>query len=139
MGLSRILQEPVQFSIGPQLPKGTIVCVDQDHIHSSAALYPDPDTFDALRFYHLRRQPGQETRHQYTSNGPELLTWGDGPQVCPGRVFAGNTIKILLAHLLLDYDIQLLAGASKPERLSLPNGSVQPDLSVKMMIRERLA
>ncbi len=138
MGLSRILQEPVQFSIGPRLPKGTIVCVDQDHIHSSPALYSDPDTFDALRFYNLRRsRPGQATRHQYTSNGPDLLTWGDGPQVCPGRVFAGNTIKILIAHLILDYEIQMPVGEGKPARLSLPNGSVQPDLSTKMVSRRR--
>ncbi|KAK3385182.1 cytochrome P450 [Podospora didyma] len=138
LGLSRILREPVQLSIGPRLPKGTIVCVDQYHIHGSPDLYPDPDIFDAFRSYRLRHRPGQETLHQYSSNGPELLTWGDGPQVCPGRVFAGNTIKILLAHLLLDYDIQMPAGAAyKPERLSLPNGSVQPDLSVKFMIRRR--
>jgi len=127
----------LQFSIGPRLPKGTIVCVDQDNIHNSHTIYKDPDVFDPMRFYRLRQQPGHETRHQYTNNGPELLTWGDGPQVCPGRVFAGNTIKILLSHLLLNYDIQLPAGTYKPARLSFPNGSVQPDMKVQLMIRER--
>ncbi len=137
MGLSRILQEPVQFSVGPKLPKGTIICVDQDNIHNSPEIYENPSEFDYLRFYRKRQQPGQETRHQYTSNGPELLTWGDGPQVCPGRVFAGNTIKILLSHLLLNYDIQFPAETSKPERLSFPNGSVQPDMKIKFLIRRK--
>ncbi|CAI4215814.1 unnamed protein product [Parascedosporium putredinis] len=137
LGLSRILKEDVQFSIGPKLPKGTIVCVDQHHIHNSTSLYPDPEVFEPQRFLRLREKPGHETRHQYTSNSPELLTWGDGPQVCPGRVFAGNTIKILLSHLLLNYDIQYPLGTQKPPRLSFPNGSVQPDMKVQILVRER--
>lgn len=118
MGLSRILKEDLQFSIGPRLPKGTIVCVYQHHIHNSETLYPDPEVFDPQRFLRMRSKPGHETRHQYTNNGPDLLTWGDGPQVCPGRVFAGNTIKILLSQLLLNYDIQYPLGTGKPPRLS---------------------
>lgn len=138
LGLNRILQQDFQFSIGPRLPKGTIICVDQDNIHNSGALYPNPEEFDALRFYQKRKQPGHETRHQYASNGPELLTWGDGPQVCPGRMFATNTIKILLAQLLLNYDLQLPAGAYKPERRSFPNGSSQPDMDAKLVVRKRV-
>ncbi|KAK4035034.1 cytochrome P450 [Parachaetomium inaequale] len=135
LGLNRILQHDFQFSIGPRLPKGTIICVDQHHIHTSPELYENPEEFDALRFYRKRQQQGHETRHQYASNGPELLTWGDGPQACPGRVFATNTIKILLAELLLNYDLQMPAGAYKPERRSFPNGSSQPDMDAQLMAR----
>ncbi|KAK0641438.1 cytochrome P450 [Cercophora newfieldiana] len=139
LGLNRILQHDFQFSIGPRLPKGTIICVDQDNIHNSPELYgPKPEEFDALRFYRKRQEPGQETRHQYASNGPELLVWGDGPQVCPGRVFATNTMKILLAELLLNYDLQMPAGAYKPERSSFPNGSSQPDMATQLMVRRRV-
>lgn len=137
VGLSRILKEDVQFSIGPKLPKGTIVCVDQHHIHNSETLYPDPEVFGPQRFLRMRQKPGHETRHQYTNNGSDLLTWGDGPQVCPGRVFAGNTIKILLSQLLLNYDIQYPLGTGKPPRLSFPNGSVQPDMKVQFLVRQR--
>ncbi|SPO07542.1 uncharacterized protein DNG_10236 [Cephalotrichum gorgonifer] len=137
LGLSRILKEDVQFSIGPKLPKGTIVCVDQHHIHTSETLYPDPEVFDPWRFLRMRQKSGHESRHQYTNNGPDLLTWGDGPQVCPGRVFAGNTIKILLAQLLLNYDIQYPLGTGKPPRLSFPNGSVQPDMKVHFLVRRK--
>ncbi|KAK3369530.1 cytochrome P450 [Lasiosphaeria ovina] len=137
LGLNRILRQDFQFSIGPRLPKGTIICVDQDNIHNSPELYQNPDEFDPLRFYRKRQQPGHETRHQYASNGPDLLTWGDGPQACPGRVFATNTIKILLGQLLLNYDLQLPAGSYKPERRSFPNGSSQPDMDVQLMVRKR--
>ncbi|KAK4442212.1 cytochrome P450 [Podospora aff. communis PSN243] len=119
LGLNRILQQDHQFSIGPRLPKGTIICVDQDNIHNSPELYENPE------------------EHQYASNGPDLLTWGDGPQACPGRVFATNTIKILLAELLLNYDLQLPAGSYKPERKSFPNGSSQPDMNTVLMVRRR--
>ncbi|KAH9216455.1 cytochrome P450 [Leptodontidium sp. 2 PMI_412] len=63
LGLSRILREPVQFSIGPKLPKGTIICVDQDNIHNSSTIYKDPHIFDPEQFYRMRQQAGHETRH----------------------------------------------------------------------------
>lgn len=63
VGLSRILREPVQFSIGPKLPKGTIICVDQDNIHNSSTIYKDPHIFDPKRFYRMRQQAGHETRN----------------------------------------------------------------------------
>jgi gliotoxin biosynthesis cytochrome P450 monooxygenase len=92
-----------------------------------------------MRFLKLRESHGIEARHQFTSLGNDSPGWGDGTQACPGRVFAGNTIKIILAHLITHYDIQLPPGADKPMRHSMPNGSMAPDLWAKIMIREKRA
>jgi cytochrome P450 len=50
-----------------------------------ARFYSDPDTFDGLRFYNLRQQPGQENSHQYVSSTDTFLGFGNGMHICPGR------------------------------------------------------
>lgn len=139
MVLFRRLRENVKLSIGPELPAGSLLCVDAHHIVNSDELWDDPDTFDPMRFLKLRERDAAESqaRHQFTSLGKDSPGWGDGTQACPGRVFAGNTIKIILTHLLDRYEIQLPPGAEKPKRHSMPNGSMAPDLFARIMIRER--
>jgi cytochrome P450 len=40
----------------------------------------------------------------------ENLTWGYGQHACPGRFFAANEIKLMLARILMDYDLRLPEG-----------------------------
>ncbi|KAK3375572.1 cytochrome P450 [Lasiosphaeria ovina] len=136
--LFRRLQQPVQLSLGPTLPRGSLICVDAQHITASAALWGDaPEQFDGLRFFRLRQQPGHEALHQFTSLGSDAPGWGGGAQACPGRVFAANTIKTVLAHLLMHYDIALPPGDGKPKRNSMPNGTMAPDMNARIMLRKR--
>ncbi|KAK3296558.1 cytochrome P450 [Chaetomium fimeti] len=135
--LFRRLKQPVQLSVGPRLPVGSLICVDAYHIGISEALWTDPKTFDPMRFLKLRQQPGHEAMHQFTSLGADSPGWGDGLQACPGRAFAGNTLKIVLAHLLMNYDIKLPSRAEKPKRFSMPNGSLAPDMNAQLLLRKR--
>ncbi|KAF7540692.1 hypothetical protein G7054_g1182 [Neopestalotiopsis clavispora] len=129
--------KPIKLSIGPEVPAGAVICIDAYNMVKSPEKWGNPDTFDPERFLKMRHQPGHENLHQFTSLDSDMPGWGGGPQACPGRVFAGNSIKIFLAHLLLNYDIKLPPGASKPAVGSMANGSVMPDLFAKIMIRER--
>jgi hypothetical protein len=52
----------------------------------------------------------------------------------PGRFFAANNIKMILAQILLNYDIQPFP--SRPPNISLGDISVVP-VKAKMMIRRR--
>lgn len=103
----------------------------------SPSRWEKPNTFDPQRFLKLRKQPGYETLHQFTSLGSDTPGWGDGLQAYPGRTFAASTIKIILAQLLLNYDIQLPPGTEKPKRNSMPNGSMSPDMGANILIRAR--
>lgn len=136
MALFRRLREPLKLSNCPELPAGSVICVDVHDVPWSEQLWENPTVFDPWRFLKLRQQPGLEQRHQYTTLGPDSPSWGDGPQACPGRVFAGNTLKVTLANLLLKYDFKLQDG-SMPKRNSMPNGSARPDMGVRIMFRER--
>ncbi|KUI58423.1 Ent-kaurene oxidase [Cytospora mali] len=138
LALFRRVQKPLKLSVGPDLPPGTLICVDAYHVAKSEAKYDDATTLDPLRFYKMRQQPGHEEMHQFILPGPNNTIWGGGTQACPGRPFASITMKVALAHLLIHYDVQLLpGGASKPKRNSMPNGSISPDTKAKIMIRER--
>ncbi|KAK4224106.1 cytochrome P450, partial [Podospora fimiseda] len=127
----------VDLSGGLLLRKGSLICVDAYHIVNSPELWENPETFDPMRFLKLRQKPGQENMHQFTSLGADSPGWGDGLQACPGRAFAGNTLKIILTELLINYDIKLPEGKGKPGRNSMPNGSMAPDMNARILIRKR--
>lgn len=138
MALFRRVQKPLKLSLGPELAPGTLICVDAYHLSKSQTRYEDASELKPLRFYEMRQQPNQEESHQFTQPGPDNTIWGGGTQACPGRLFGSMTIKVALAHFLLNYDVQLLPnGESAPKRNSMPNGSISPDTKAKIMVRER--
>ncbi|MCJ1261275.1 hypothetical protein MMC22_001139 [Lobaria immixta] len=135
--LYRLLRSPTKLSIGPTIPAGTIICVDAHHIHNSAKLWSNPEKYDGLRYHELRKEPGKESRYQFASLGAESPGWGDGSMACPGRLFANSTIKIGLAHLIMNYDFKFAEGETRPAKVSLPNGSQAPGLKTKFLFKSR--
>ncbi|KAI0975796.1 cytochrome P450 [Xylaria arbuscula] len=135
--LFRKVLKPIKLSVGPELPVGALICVDANTLTSSRERWTNPERFEPMRFLRLRGKAGEENQHQFISLGPDAPGWGDGLQACPGRTFAASTIKLILANLLVNYDISLPKGAAKPKRNSMPNGSISPDMSTKILIRKR--
>lgn len=76
--------------------------------------YHDPDVFNPYRFYHLRTKEdvpdpnGFRNREQYqfVSVTKENTSFGYGKHACPGRFFAANEIKLIMARILLQYDVR---------------------------------
>lgn len=101
------------LSDGTFIPKGTILEVDGSHRYWDLELYENADHFDGFRFYRLREQLNEPNKHQFVSSSNEYLHWGLGRHACPGRFFAGNEIKSVLAKILLSYDIYLPKGATR--------------------------
>ncbi|KAI6354004.1 hypothetical protein MCOR25_008788 [Pyricularia grisea] len=135
--LQRRVEQPVQLSVGPLLPPGTLMAVDGQAIDGSSELWPNPEKFDVYRFYNLRQKLGNENQYHFATTSPDSPGWGDGTQACPGRFFAVNTLKIAMAHFLRNYDIEI-----KPECLPLktkpmPSGFFSPDDRAIARIRAR--
>ncbi|KAI9374539.1 cytochrome P450 [Aspergillus egyptiacus] len=137
LGLYRLLRVPTRLSTGPVLPAGTLICVDVHHIHGSKDIWTNPDDFNGLRFYDIRKAPGMENKYQFVSTGADSPGWGDGPMACPGRLFANSTIKIALVHLIMHYDFKFRDGEGKPIKSSLPNGSWNPGMDVTLLFKSR--
>ncbi len=79
-------------------------------------VFPDADNFDAFRFYKLRQKAKDEgaiegaAQNQFVSVSTHSLTFGYGRHACPGRFFAANEIKMIMANALLKYDIKCMEG-----------------------------
>lgn len=101
----------ITLSNGQYIPAGTTIEVPSDAIHNDPDNYTggeSVDVFDGFRYY-KRRQTGQvadNARNQFVTSNEQSLMFGYGAHACPGRFFAANEIKMMLARLLLDYDIQ---------------------------------
>ncbi|KAK1967014.1 cytochrome P450 [Colletotrichum sublineola] len=107
--MSRVATRPVTLPNGLQLRKGES-CVGDLAMMYDPAIYPDPETFDAYRFLNMRGDAKLEGQAHLVSTSPAHLGFGHGQHACPGRFFAGNELKVALAHLLMKYDWKLTPG-----------------------------
>ncbi len=71
-------------------------------------------------------------QYQFVSVTKENMAFGFGRHACPGRFFAANEIKHILAQLLLNYDMALPEGA---EKLRVIPG-IGPDPNREILIRK---
>jgi hypothetical protein len=64
------------------------------------------------------------------------LHWGYSySSISPGRFFAANEVKALLAHILVTYDIKLEEGKRAPRTLTI--GSMRIPEKANVMFRKR--
>ncbi|KAJ4014167.1 hypothetical protein NW752_005886 [Fusarium irregulare] len=123
---------------GTFVPKGTKLEINTCSIHADKDLYENPQEFDGLRFYKMRQGPGQENKYKYSSVGREDLSWGFGRHACPGRYLSAVNIKLILAELLMNYDIKLCEGAKRPPNIEFEVlCSPDPNYAILLKNRER--
>ncbi|CAJ2508095.1 Uu.00g092810.m01.CDS01 [Anthostomella pinea] len=112
----RKVMKPIDLSDGTHLPPGTDLLTPLAGVAVDERFYPEPEKFDGLRFWKLRQQSEEaRDRWQFTSIGDTNMNFGLGKHACPGRFFAANEVKLILAHLLLNYDIKLKDGEGRPK------------------------
>uniref|UniRef100_A0A0D2Y3V0 Ent-kaurene oxidase n=1 Tax=Fusarium oxysporum (strain Fo5176) TaxID=660025 RepID=A0A0D2Y3V0_FUSOF len=97
---------------GTFVPKGTKLEINTCSIHKDHELYGNPELFDGLRFHKWRKAPGKGKKYMYSSSGTDDLSWGFGRHACPGRYLSAINIKLIMAELLMNYDIKLPDGCS---------------------------
>ncbi|TDZ28124.1 Cytochrome P450 monooxygenase ccsD [Colletotrichum spinosum] len=134
--LQRYVKEPFQLSDGATIPPGIMAVCDAQEINRSPELWEDPDRFDMDRFYRLRELEGNDNRYHFVTMSSNSPGWGDGTQACPGRFFATSTLKIVMAHVVTNYDIRLGKVAPLKSR-PLVNGSYAPDDTVQILFKSR--
>ncbi|GFP59787.1 cytochrome P450 monooxygenase ATR2 [Trichoderma asperellum] len=112
--------KPIDLSDGTHLPAGTRVLAPQAGISIDEQFFHNPTELDPLRFYHMRQESAEASnRWQFTSLNDTNLNFGAGKHACPGRFFAGNEIKLILAFFLINYDVRLKKGDKRPQPMAL--------------------
>ncbi|KAL2878371.1 hypothetical protein SGCOL_006342 [Colletotrichum sp. CLE4] len=112
VGLGRRVMEDVRLKDGTVLPQDSGIAVNAEKMWDPE-IYENPRTYDGFRFLRLREASEQgEKSSQLVSTSPEHLGFGLGIHACPGRFFGANTVKLVMCHLLLKYDIKLAENAN---------------------------
>lgn len=106
---------------GTVIPAGTFIECHNIPVLHDPAFYKDPDVFDPYRFYNLRTNAAypdpnnfrSREQYQFVSVTKENVSFGFGRHACPGRFFAANEIKLLMARFLLEYDVRFPPGVKE--------------------------
>ena len=122
----------IQIENGETIPKGTKCVVPMHAIHRDSTAYQNPDKFDAFRFsrpYEASRTENGHVSTAVTSDAhndltadqkasgiagenstvmlnDHFLTFGHSRHACPGRFFATLEMKLMLAHVVMNYDVE---------------------------------
>lgn len=102
---------------GWRAPKGILIGVDMHSAQHDPEIYLDPDTYDAFRFSKPREEADASNVHGGLNGGKStgltnpsdiFLAFSHGRHACPGRFFVSLEMKLLLAHMLMNYEVQPL-------------------------------
>lgn len=104
---------------GTHIPYGAEVATCSHGIHHDAANYTNPNEYDPLRYVRQRndidesdskntQQHLRKANLAMVSTNEEFHSFGLGKHACPGRFFAANELKLLLAYMVMNYDIEPL-------------------------------
>ena len=100
----------ITLSNGQYIPAGTIIEVAQYALNQELGA-----DFDPLRAYAMRQAGSATTsaRSQFVSVSESYLGFGYGNHACPGRFFAANEIKTILAKMLLRFEVRNAGGVQE--------------------------
>lgn len=140
----RYVEKPIVLKSGVEIPAGVYIEAPAEPVLFDPSVFPDPEVFDARRFLKLREGTGEDRigyqnkeLYQFVTSTKENLAFGFGPHVCPGRFWAANAIKLMLARIVTHYDIRMPGGSMEKGKLISAGLHVQPDPATKVEIRAR--
>ncbi|KZT20329.1 cytochrome P450 [Neolentinus lepideus HHB14362 ss-1] len=133
--MSRLALKDFVFSDGTFVPEGTILAVASGPLHHDGAVYPHGSNFDGFRFANIREEEGEGTRHQMVATTAVYVSFGHGRHACPGRFFAANELKTMMAHIVSSYDVKFADGML-PVNTYFATACV-PDRKAKVLFRKR--
>jgi len=156
IGLSRrvIRPEGILAPNGTFCPHGSNIAVPTNGVHNDPAKYSDAAVYKPFRFSSQRETTSPETNDSTTdAKGPIdaddyikkanlsfvstssiYHPFGHGRHACPGRFFAANELKLLLAYMVLNYDFEMLP--SRPESKWI-GSSLVPPMKATIKVRRK--
>jgi cytochrome P450 len=101
-GLERVVGKKggFTFSNGIHVPEGALLAAPIKVYQRDERAYPGG--------FNPRRHLQDPENPKVTDISPNFLNFGLGRGACPGRWFTSNLLKLVLTHLLLEYDFERL-------------------------------
>ncbi|KAG9233638.1 putative Ent-kaurene oxidase [Amylocarpus encephaloides] len=137
-----VAKEGVKLPSGEHLPYGAKVGIQAYPIHYDEKIYPRAHEFDPLRFYTPGGHDNGDGKSKFSKNkrsplvttSPHFMGFSHGRHSCPGRFFASQQLKIVLAYVATNYEIEPLE--TRPANNWFV-GSSGPPLHATIRIRRR--
>jgi len=105
--IRKILVDGLVTEEGITLPKHSIISFLLAS-QTDGETFEDPEKFDPFRYSRIREQEGNEKSGlSFVSTGENFLPFGHGRHACPGRFLLEFELKMILAYVLTNYDIEL--------------------------------
>ncbi|KIM50675.1 hypothetical protein SCLCIDRAFT_144884, partial [Scleroderma citrinum Foug A] len=134
-GVQRKTTKDVTLSDGTFLPQGTHVAFAAYAIEHDHHYYEDPLSFKPFRFVELQDKCGDPSKYQLASVTHDSLGFGLGKSACPGRFLASMTLKVLLAYIVITYDVRPPKDFPDSHQLA---GVILTKPSAKLLFRKRV-
>ncbi|KAF3005234.1 hypothetical protein E8E14_003368 [Neopestalotiopsis sp. 37M] len=119
-------------SKGDFIPYGGTISIPQWSIQHDDAVYQEALSFKPFRFYNEK----DDTCVSLATTSENFLPFGHGKHACPGRFYAAVTLKLVLAFVVMNYDVMPLT--ERPTGHWLGTNHVPP-LKASLTIRRRMA
>ncbi|KAJ7708346.1 cytochrome P450 [Mycena rosella] len=109
INMNRMVMKPAgfTFSDGTHLPGGSYVAAAMYATHHDEAHYKNAEVFDGFRFARMRDAKGDPGKFQMVTPDTTYMSFGLGRHACPGRFFAVTELKVMMAHILENYNVKL--------------------------------
>ncbi|KAI1211425.1 cytochrome P450 [Annulohypoxylon truncatum] len=142
LGFDRKVMSPIELSDGKTvLQHGASIVIPGGPMSRDPSFYVNPQHFDGLRFYRQYEDANVRSKtsmqQDYTGIEPGNLSWGNGRFTCPGRWYGAAMIKLIIANLLLNYDISFPPGQTERPPNTKYDTEVHPNFEQKIVLRKR--
>ena len=133
----------LELSDGTAYPEGSLLFTPSSAISFDSTIYPDPSTFDGLRFYKLRQQAPKDGKvaakfkQEFVATSKDFMQFGLGRHSCPGRWFASHLTKLVLVSLLLNYEFGFKEGETKLKTFLFQTTNM-PNPKTRILVRKKV-
>ncbi|PVH90260.1 cytochrome P450, partial [Periconia macrospinosa] len=134
----RVVSKDLPLHDGVVIPAGNIIGVPSHAIANDPSVCKDPEHFDGFRWIMPEdSNPDTPSLPSFVTTNPHNLAWGYGKHACSGRFFANFEIKMVMAHILMNYDMKFEEGrVERPKNIPFELQNA-PDPSIKVLLKRR--
>ncbi|KAJ2989066.1 hypothetical protein NUW58_g3654 [Xylaria curta] len=142
----KVVSDGVVTEDGIALPKGSSVSFIAYWLQTDGDVFENPFKFDPFRFSRAREAEMDEqgkpglANMSFVSTGTQNLAFSHGKHACPGRFLVDFELKMVIAYVLMNYDIEFLPeyNGKRPENRWLADAYFPPkDVKIRVRRKER--
>ncbi|KAK7038539.1 cytochrome P450 [Favolaschia claudopus] len=123
------------LSNGVTLPAGTLIGLPIMAQQHDEQIYENGDSFDPFRYARMKETAEEGSNIQMTTTSTDFLLFGLGRRACPGRFLAVTELKLIMSHILLNYDFKVKDGVRPDNTWIAVAGSANP--TAEVLFRKR--